>query len=189
MPKKRIFLLLGAGLGRLVYDFAAEGYTSQGNEFSYYMLIASNFILNLIEEKEQFIIQPFIHNFSNIFEEKDPFEAYQIPDLNPSSQMPAESDFSMVAGEFVEVYGKQEEEWDGVVTCFFLDTANNIVEYIKTIAKILKTNGVWVNFGPLLYHYSEMEEEVSIELSWEEVKHVIEMMGFEIKVYNFEIFS
>ena len=172
-------------MGRLVYDFAVEGYASQGNEFSYFMLIASNFILNLIEEKEQFTIQPFIHNFSNLFEEKDPFEAYQIPDVNPSSEMPPESDFSMVAGEFVEVYDKQVEEWDGVVTCFFLDTANNVLDYIKTIAKIVKKNGIWVNFGPLLYHYSEMEEEVSIELSWEEVKHVIEELGFEIKVQYF----
>jgi carnosine N-methyltransferase len=179
---KMLINFLGAGLGRLVYDFAVEGYASQGNEFSYFMLISSNFVLNLIEQKEQFVIQPFIHNFSNIFEEKDPFEVYKIPDVNPSSSMPSESDFSMVAGEFVEVYEKQDQEWDSVITCFFLDTANNVIEYIKTIAKILKKNGVWLNLGPLLYHYSDMEEEVSIELSWEELKHVIEKMGFEIKV-------
>jgi hypothetical protein len=35
--------------------------------------------------------------------------------------------------------------------------------------------------GPLLYHYSEIEKECSIELSWDEVKYIIVSMGFEIK--------
>lgn len=32
--------------------------------------------------------------------------------------------------------------WDAVVTCFFIDTAHNIIEYIETISKILKDGGV-----------------------------------------------
>lgn len=32
--------------------------------------------------------------------------------------------------------------WDAVVTCFFLDTAHNIVEYIEIISRILKEGGV-----------------------------------------------
>jgi carnosine N-methyltransferase len=64
-------------------------------------------------------------------------------------------DFSMVAGEFIEVYNKQPEQWDCVVTCFFLDTAHNVMEYLECISKILKKGGLWVNIGPLLYHYSE----------------------------------
>lgn len=39
-------LVPGAGLGRLAYEIASMGYTCQGNEFSLFMLIASNFILN-----------------------------------------------------------------------------------------------------------------------------------------------
>lgn len=35
----------GCGMGRLVFDFALKGYKSQGNEFAYFMLLASNFIL------------------------------------------------------------------------------------------------------------------------------------------------
>jgi carnosine N-methyltransferase len=84
----------------------------------------------------------------------------------------------MVAGEFVEVYRKQPESWNSIVTCFFIDTANNIVEYIETIYSCLKKGGVWINFGPLLYHYAEMEGEVSIELAWDEVRFVIEKIGF-----------
>lgn len=40
------------------------------------------------------------------------------------------------------------------MTCFFIDTANNILDYIDTIYDILKVNGCWINFGPLEYHYA-----------------------------------
>jgi len=36
----------GCGLGRLVFEFAVRGFKSQGNEFAYFMLLSSNFILN-----------------------------------------------------------------------------------------------------------------------------------------------
>jgi len=42
----------GCGMGRLVFDLALKGYKSQGNEFAYFMLLASNFILNSTEHKE-----------------------------------------------------------------------------------------------------------------------------------------
>lgn len=32
--------------------------------------------------------------------------------------------------------------WDSVVTCFFIDTAHNIVEYLEVIARALKPGGV-----------------------------------------------
>ena len=35
--------------------------------------------------------------------------------------------------------------------------------------------------GPLLYHYSEMRDECSIELSWEEIKKILPKFGFAIK--------
>lgn len=100
-------LFPGCGLGRQVFDFAAKGYAAQGNEFSYFMLIASNFILNSVDKKEKYEIQPFIHNFSNNFEYSDPFASCRIPDVLIADHITPNSDFSMVAGEFIEVYGKQ----------------------------------------------------------------------------------
>lgn len=32
--------------------------------------------------------------------------------------------------------------------------ANNILQYIQLIARLLKVGGHWVNFGPLLYHFA-----------------------------------
>lgn len=39
-------LVPGAGLGRLAWEIARLGYTCQGNEWSFFMLFTSNFILN-----------------------------------------------------------------------------------------------------------------------------------------------
>ena len=107
------------------------GYSAQGNEFSYFMLIASNFLLNNTERANQYTVHPYIHSFCNNFSEQDAFTAISIPDVNPQELISPGTDFSMVAGEFIEVYSKQVGEWDSVITCFFIDTANNIIDYIK----------------------------------------------------------
>jgi len=57
----------------------------------------------------------------------DPFRKFFIPDINLCDYLNEDSQFSMVAGEFVDIYSQQIEQWDCVVTCFFLDTANNIL--------------------------------------------------------------
>ena len=171
----------GAGLGRLTFEIARLGFRSQGNEFSYFMLITSDYLLNKTNKKEEFEVFPFIHDFSNVMKVEDVFKGIRVPDLCPADELHENSDFSMVAGEFVEVYSKQLEEWDCIVTCFFMDTANNIILYVETIFNALKPGGCWINFGPLLYHYADMENELSIELSWEEFRAVIERIGFRIE--------
>lgn len=61
----------------------------------------------------------------------------------------------MAAGSFTEIYSTpdQKEQWHGIVTCFFMDTAPVVIDYIETIWHMLKPGAVWVNLGPLLYHW------------------------------------
>lgn len=40
------------------------------------------------------------------------------------------------------LFGMHTGLWDAVVTCFFIDTAHNIIEYIEVISRILKDGGV-----------------------------------------------
>lgn len=103
-------LVPGSGLGRLAFDIAHDGFSAQGNEFSYYMLLASNFILNKTQQINQFKIYPYIHSFSNIIKSSDVLTEATIPDVNPS-EIPRGTDFSMVAGDFIEVYGMEEENY------------------------------------------------------------------------------
>lgn len=68
----------------------------------------------------------------------------------------------MVSGDFLEVYGAQHSQWNSVITCFFIDTANNVLKYVDLIHQILKSDGIWINYGPLLYHYNDQPNEISV---------------------------
>ncbi|KAF5195358.1 Carnosine n-methyltransferase [Thalictrum thalictroides] len=178
-------LVPGAGLGRLALEISCLGFACQGNEFSYYMMICSSFILNQSQTAGEWTIYPWIHSNCNSLSDNDQFRAISFPDIHPASAGITEG-FSMCGGDFIEVYSdpSQEGAWDAVVTCFFLDTAHNIVEYIEIISKILKEGGVWINLGPLLYHFADAygtEDEMSIELSLEDVKRVCFNYGFELE--------
>ncbi|KIY48057.1 N2227-domain-containing protein [Fistulina hepatica ATCC 64428] len=180
-------LVPGAGLGRLAYDVAQLGFSCQGNEFSHYMLLPSFFILNKTDQIGQHTIYPYVHTFSNVASRADMLRAISIPDVLPSD-LPANSNFSLVAGDFEEVYGVECEEsepqsgqWDAILTCFFIDTAKNIVDYLRIIHKILAPGGVWINIGPLLWHWeNNSTNDLSIELSLEEVKELARKIGFDI---------
>lgn len=58
----------------------------------------------------------------------------------PSSSSPAPGELGMVAGDFVEVFARPEYQavFDVVATCFFIDTAHNVIDYLETIVAVLK---------------------------------------------------
>ncbi|KIY53912.1 N2227-domain-containing protein [Fistulina hepatica ATCC 64428] len=185
--RKLRVLVPGAGLGRLAYDVAKLGFSCQGNEFSHYMLLASFFILNKNDQIGQHTIYPYVHTFSNVANRAAMLRAISIPDVLPSD-LPPNSNFSLVAGDFEEVYGVESEEsepqsgqWDAILTCFFIDTAKNIVNYLRIMHKILTPGGVWINVGPLLWHWeNNSTNDPSVELDLEEVKELARKIGFDI---------
>ena len=134
-----------------------------------------------------------------------------IPDVDPTMVLLAggepdpESppDFSMAAGDFVSIYSNPREagQWDAVVSCFFLDAAPNIVEYIQVIHHMLKDDGMLINFGPLLYHWSgpamrpddksivdyenrykhlDQRYMTSVDIAWTDVKKILTNFGFRV---------
>ena len=173
----------GCGLGRLAWEFAAAGFAAQGNEFSYFMLLTSNWILNSGLGVGDVLVYPNATTTTNLRSRADQFAPVRVPDVAPGS-LPEGADFSMVAGDFVEVYGAESNRgtWDVVATCFFVDTARNICDYIETIYHMLPENGLWVNLGPLLYHFADMAGYMSVELAWDELKALIESGGFVFEV-------
>lgn len=174
-------LVPGSGLGRLVYEIAKLGFKSQGSEISLYMLLCFTYLLNNSTKKEEFTLQPFIHTLSNLFKVESAFKKIKIPDENIKEEL-SKTDtgkITMSSGDFCLSFVNKSNLFDSVVTCFFIDTANNIVEYIETIHNILKVGGLWINVGPLLYHHTDSYNEVSIELAWDEIKEIIIGYGFE----------
>ncbi|KAH9449839.1 hypothetical protein Pst134EA_019732 [Puccinia striiformis f. sp. tritici] len=178
-------LVPGSGLARLVWEIAHRGFTAQGNEVSYPMLLASNLVLNHSESIDQWSIYPFIHSFSNLSCIDHLLKQVKFPDVLVP-EVSNRQDFGISVGEFTEIFASsnEHEKWDAIVTCFFLDTAQNIVEYIRRIHQILKSNGIWINLGPTLWHYesSSNPRDLSIELDVCEIKELCKKIGFDFEV-------
>lgn len=152
----------GSGVGRLPLEVAGAGYCSQGNEFSVFMAICGHFVLNGIFEMNSYEICPWVDREYNIVNAMDPYRSIRIPDVVAADILGgAESDgdsdfprFSMAAGDFADIYRAKEfiGFWDAVLTCFFIDTAPVVLDYIQVIHQILQPGGVWINIG--IQHYS-----------------------------------
>jgi len=171
-------LVPGAGLGRLPFEIAKRGFSCQGNEYSLFMLFTSNFILNKCKDRYIHTFYPWAQHYTNNVRSADQLTAVRFPDINPGD-LPTNSDFSMAAGNFIEIY-TEVEAWECVSTTFFIDTAPNVIDYIETIWNILKPGGIWVNIGPLLWHNSpEFSDNDSIEPSFEIIREIIISFGFE----------
>ncbi|XP_060661785.1 carnosine N-methyltransferase isoform X1 [Drosophila nasuta] len=171
-------LVPGAGLGRLTYELACRGYACEGNEFSYFMLIASNFVLNLCDYENKHVLYPWVHQYVNNMRRADQVASVRFPDICPVRN-PPKGNIEMAAGDFLEVY-KTPDAYNCVATCFFIDCANNVIDFIRTIYKILVPGGIWVNLGPLLYHYSDVQGQNSIEPTYEDLVIIMESIGFDI---------
>ncbi|KAL8694942.1 MAG: hypothetical protein Q9218_000513 [Villophora microphyllina] len=204
----------GAGLGRLVFELCTQGYNVEGNEVSYHQLLASSWVLNQTERAEQYHIYPFAFDFSNTVSRADQLKQVRIPDVHPAtalayiegaSQTPATDRMNMIAADFAEFYSNSMRKgiFDAVATVFFLDTAPNVVRYIRAVHNCLKPGGIWANHGPLLWHWVDrslsqkndssnhhshepvdqrpLSDQGRVELTVEEVLMLICEMGFQIE--------
>lgn len=195
----------------MAFDLSISGYSVEGNEISFHQLFASNWILNHTEMAEQYSLHPFAFDFSNVVSRADQLREVKIPDVHPatvlalsnaSSSKNAFERMDMTAADFSEYYSdaKNKDKFDAVVTVFFLDTAPNVIKYIHTVHNCLKLGGVWINAGPLLWHWADRNLAVSdgivdgqsrrgapsssnsghVELSLDEVLLLVGNLGFEI---------
>ncbi|OAF69710.1 hypothetical protein A3Q56_02565 [Intoshia linei] len=176
-PNQKINILVpGAGLGRIVFELAKLGYYTEGNEFSLHIKLKRN----------ECTIYPWLLDFSNQTNLQNQLKGVKFPDVD-ISQVDLKNRMSFTAGEFLEVYANDAEKYDCIVTIFFIDTAHNVVDYCEAIFDILKPGGYWINFGPLLYHFDNMPKEASIELNFDELKLMIEKIGFKFTYEKLDI--
>ncbi|KIV86935.1 hypothetical protein PV11_02511 [Exophiala sideris] len=157
-------LLPGAGLGRILFELCRTGYNATGNEISYHQLLSSNFILNATTHPNQYEIYPFATTFTNTTTRQNQLARHTIPDTHPSQTLADLAstgkpigEMNMTAGDFVLSYSGPDtrESFDAVVSVFFIDTAPNLFRYIETVRNCLRPNGIWINIGPLLWHFDD----------------------------------
>lgn len=199
-------LVPGAGLGRLVFDLCMAGFAAEGNEISYHQLLASSWILNHTSGPQMHALHPFALHFSNLKSRAQQLRSVMIPDVHPGTAMaqamaaetPTFGSMSMSAADFVVLYQQPDnrEAFDAVATVFFIDTAPNLIRYIEAIRHCLKPGGLWINVGPLLWHFEDghkkdesgrdtdatgIGEPGNVELTEEEVLTLVSRMGFRLE--------
>ena len=157
-------LVPGAGLGRLPFEICKAGYAVEGNEISYHQIILSNHILNHTSSAAQYPLYPWALGFSNHLRRSDQLQRVLVPDVHPGTALSEASAgmdvhafdrLSMSSADFCVAYKEKGHMnvFDAVATVFFIDTAPNFIAYVETVRNCLRDGGLWINLGPLLWHF------------------------------------
>lgn len=152
----------GAGLCRLAYDLSRLHHHVIALDNSIVMLSAAHKLLTLPPSAPPMVFHPYLHD--PLTNQASPTARYQpatienFPRLHNSSPGPSFlSRLGRGRGSLSLEYGDLRRfvspphagQLDGVVTCFFIDTAANVLDYLGHIHTLLRPGGVWINLGPL----------------------------------------
>jgi carnosine N-methyltransferase len=181
-------LVPGSGLGRLPWEIARLGFSVEANELSWFMLLATRLILSR-DSVDAFNIAPHATEAKNQPTSMIQNRILSVPDVNPSSLTLGPQGSPLItlsSGDWLQLYGAAEYgKWNCIVTCFFLDTASCVLEYVERISLLLSRGGVWINFGPLPYHYPGQESSKpsrkTLELTYLELTGALPQFGLELK--------
>jgi carnosine N-methyltransferase len=161
-------LVPGSGLGRLAHEISRlEGVEVTACEYSPQMRLAYRYLESL-RMPESGVVYPYIDFWSHQPTTKELIHPTKFPDVSINS-----SAVLLVEGDFTKEFVNKTAHYDALVTFFFIDTAKNAMDYLNTISKVLKPDGVWINLGPLLY------SEAWVEFSLEDLLTIAEAYGFE----------
>lgn len=168
-------LIPGSGLNRLGFELYKYGFDVEANEYIFLYSIMTDYIFNY-STKNEFYFYPITNDsFTNKLTEESAFKKIIFPDVDINKY---KGKMKLNVGDFISLYKNKNNMFDCVITCFFIDTAHNIIEYIEIISNLLKKNGIWINLGPLSYHWFGFPS-LSIELPYDKLKEVICNYGFE----------
>ncbi|KAE9980490.1 hypothetical protein BLS_008687 [Venturia inaequalis] len=183
-------LVPGAGLGRLVHAVEQLGLSVEANDMSYQTLMIRMYLFGLEEKNAQKPLYPWALSFSNHLSRQDQLRNVMVPDVYPSNKIKiAESNndpegnsterLVFTIGDFIELYSSPASmnAFSAVVTCFFIDTSLNFLDYASTAHNCLREGGIWINIGPLLWNTEEngpagnKEGDTDEQESWNAQRH------------------
>ncbi|ABN65164.2 Putative trehalase N2227-like protein [Scheffersomyces stipitis CBS 6054] len=158
---KTCVVVPGSGLGRIAHELASYGSETErfgavhAIEYSGLMHICNRFMYSSPENSSQsknYEIYPYVHSCSNFYDSQSQFKSSHFSTMNqPKNLHLNHEDFR---------YFSLQNNYENivVVSVFFMDTAENLVDYMDAIQSLTvpsKKNGVkngyWINVGPLKY--------------------------------------
>jgi hypothetical protein len=160
---------------------AALGYSVVGVEHDPLRLGITEYVFS----QQTATIQPFVLETCKRIKEGDNVVSVTLPDISIDTSVL--SRISIDARAFFDAAAEYETaSFACIVTCFFLDCESvDLTELAQTCKRLLSPGGVWINCGPLNYHYGGSEKPVTRlnpkrELSLAEVKSTISSVGFTL---------
>lgn len=175
---KTCVVVPGSGLGRVAQEVAVHGNYGAVHavEFSGLMHACNQFIYEPSKALEH-KIYPHVHKTSNFLDTQAQFREMEIP-----AGLPQPENLHLHLADFRTFNIPNREQYDTVVvvSAFFIDTAENILDYFDQIhlltAPSNKTgvkNGHWINFGPLKYGSA-----AQAEFNAAEIAHIRKALGW-----------
>ncbi|KAJ5441863.1 hypothetical protein N7445_004870 [Penicillium cf. griseofulvum] len=153
---------------RLASDLADLGYDVTANELDYGSILAYHLLTNHTSSLHQHTLQPFVTKWTHQANPSSRYSTLTVPDHWPNKAV------KLVEGDFLEMF-PEDGEFDAVVTLFFIDISNNVIDFLSNIHRLLKPGGVWINLGPLKWG-----THTALQLSAEEVLQLADTLGFDV---------
>ncbi|PKY00678.1 methyltransferase-like protein [Aspergillus campestris IBT 28561] len=159
----------GNGRGnKVLVPGSGAGYDVTANELDYGSILAYHLLTNHTHSLHQHTLQPFVTKWAHQANPSSRYSTSTVPDHWPNKAV------KLVEGDFLEMFPR-DGEFDSVVTLFFIDMSDNVIDFLSNIHRLLKPGGVWINLGPLKWgSYS------AIQLSAEEVLDLAVLLGFDV---------
>ncbi|OJJ45970.1 hypothetical protein ASPZODRAFT_25875 [Penicilliopsis zonata CBS 506.65] len=161
-------LVPGSGMGRLASDIADLGYEVTANEVDYGSILAYHLLINHTSSLHEHILQPFVTKWTYQANPSSRYSTLTVPDHWPNKAV------KLVEGDFLKMFPR-DGEFDAVVTLFFIDMSENVIDFLSNIHRLLKPGGVWINLGPLKWG-----THTALQLSVEEVLQLADLLGFNV---------
>lgn len=173
-------IIPGSGLGRVAHEVASrKPYGSvYAVEFSGLMHACNEFIY--LKQKPTggspttVDTIPFAHTNLNFLDSKAQFRHISVP-----TGVERPSNLTLAIDDFRYCTVPQMEKYKNVVlvSVFFIDTAENIMDYFDRISDLTKPkagkNGFWINYGPLKYGSA-----AQAELNADEICQLRKLLGW-----------
>lgn len=165
----------GSGLGRLAHEVAKHrDYGAvHAIEFSGLMHTCHQYMYTA-EEKT---IYPYVHTCSNFVHTLSQFRG--VPILG--AEKPGNLTLSLDDFRYFSVPDREKYSNVVVVSAFFVDTAENLIDYFDVINQLTAPssrspvqNGYWINVGPLKYGSA-----AQVELNADEIAHIRRKTGWK----------
>lgn len=178
---KTVAVVPGSGLGKVAHYLASNFKFSSIHavEFSWLMVLMNEFLYSKNNFNGKLNVYPYLHTYSNHLNIDDQIRPVEITHSlsKPDNLSIHHADFTKFN---VKEHLKDTENPENVVfvTCFFLDTAENLIEYLQSINNIasnFKGKKKLINLGPLKYGTA-----AKVEVSDAELKQLFKFMGWRI---------